>query len=247
MESVSVKEGWSRNGRVRLHYLISGAGSADLTPIFFIPGAFGSAELYLSELKFLAPRPCVSISLRGQGKSDAPLTGYSLAHYASDIASVVEDVGVSDFVLMAYSRGVPYAIRYCAQTARQLRGLILGDYPARLTKPSSEWADRVQHSLLPEVAKPHVVHAIVEESEDVELWGELDRLRFPVLVLRGLKRDALLGDPEVNLYRDHLVQVEVIDFPESGHELWKPSYDRFMGAIEDFLLEADEARETPAS
>jgi len=236
---VAIEGAWANNGAVKLHFLRSSGCTPGLTPIVFIAGVFGSAESYRTEIEFLAPRPCLAISLRGQGKSDAPRSGYSLADYAADIHSVVRYVGLSGFVVMAYSRGVPCAIRYCSEHPQKLRGLIVGDYPARLTRPTWEWADRVRGTLPARSIPSHVINALIDKARDIELWCELKCLDFPVLILRGMQQGALLTDQDVSLYLAHLPGAEVIELYDSGHELWKPDYCAFLRIIEAFLREVD--------
>lgn len=242
----AIEEGWANNGAIKLHFLRSSGRTPGLTPIVFIPGVFGSAESYRTEIEFLAPRQCLAISLRGQGKSDAPRSEYGLADFAADIHSVVSYLGLSGFVVMAYSRGVPCAIRYCSEHPQELCGLIVGDYPARLTRPTREWAERVRGTLPAGSTPSHVINALIHEAQDIELWSELECLDFPVLVLRGMQRGALLSDQDVSLYRTHLSRVEVIEMHESDHELWKPDYYAFVRIIEAFLREVDGTSARPA-
>jgi pimeloyl-ACP methyl ester carboxylesterase len=243
---VAIEEGWANNGAIKLHFLRSSGRTPGLTPIVFIAGVFGSAESYRTEIEFLAPRQCLAISLRGQGKSDAPRSGYGLADFAADIHSVVSYLGLSGFVVMAYSRGVPCAIRYSSEHPQELRGLIVGDYPARLTRPTWEWAERVRRTLPAESIPSHVITSLIHEAQDIELWCELEWLDLPVLVLRGMQQWALLSDQDVSLYLAHLPRAEVIEMHDSGHELWKPDYDAFMRIIEAFLREVDGTRDWSA-
>lgn len=235
---------WANNHGVRLHYLVSASSDPSLTPVVLIPGAFGSAESYESEFAAFAPRRCVAISLRGRGQSDAPHSGYTIRHHATDIAAVVDHADLPRFTLMAYSVGVPYAIRYYTQGAPGLAGLILADYPARLPQFTTDWVERVQRLLSPDIARPHVVDALKREASAVELWDELDGIRCPVLLLRGTQEGALLSAEHVEQYRRHLPQAEVVEFWESGHELWRPNYERYIVVIKDFLGRINGAHES---
>jgi hypothetical protein len=88
---VSVRDCWADNGGVKLHYLDSGGEDVSLlVPAVFIPGAIGSAELYLREIQSFAPRRCIAVSLRGRGKSDAPEKGYTFEDHVSDIDSIIQ-------------------------------------------------------------------------------------------------------------------------------------------------------------
>ncbi len=196
---------WVDNNGVRLHYIDSQRStSVELVPIVFVPGALGSAELYLREIESLAPRRCIAISLRGGGKSDAPEKGYSLEDHVSDIEAVVQDSELRDFCLMAYSMGVPYAIEYAARNPQHVRGLLLGDYKARLPAIRPEW---IEQALSTPGAKPMAVKGLQRESKEVILWNRLDLIKCPVLVIQGGKPGSLLPVEAVELYKCHLTML----------------------------------------
>ena len=124
------QENWINNIDVRLHFLSNRDVDETMTPVVFVPGAFGSAELYQNEFKSLAPRPCFAMSLRGRGKSDAPQTGYTLHDHAQDIEAVISHLSQPKYVLVAFSMGVPYAVQFCLNTTQKPVGLIIVDYQA---------------------------------------------------------------------------------------------------------------------
>jgi non-heme chloroperoxidase len=55
---------------------------------------------------------CISIDLRGFGKSDAPWTGYSYDRLSDDIYAVIRTLNVPNMILAGFSMGGPIAIRY---------------------------------------------------------------------------------------------------------------------------------------
>lgn len=63
------------------------------------------------------------MSLRGLGKSDSPINGFTLNDHVQDINAVILHSQVKNYCLMAYSMGVPYPIKY-ASTNSNLKGLI---------------------------------------------------------------------------------------------------------------------------
>ncbi|MFQ5400502.1 MAG: alpha/beta fold hydrolase [Anaerolineae bacterium] len=180
---MSATNGWVNNQGVRLHYLDNLSTDQSLTPIVFIPGAFGSAENYLDEFRAFAPRRCIAISLRGRGRSDAPQSGYTLQDHAADITAVINKAHLSRFVLMAFSMGVPYAIQYCSQHSHLLAGFIIADYPAQFPELSPEWVDRVLNTH-PDKVKPHVVKTLFHEASATSLWHSLGTIKCPTLILR---------------------------------------------------------------
>src|SRR5438132_14124422 len=85
-QQFSFREGWCKNGSVRLHYIESGWDSpTDLTPVVYVHSGFGTSEVFIPEMKALSPRRCVSYSLRGRGNSEAPEAGYFFEQNVSDI------------------------------------------------------------------------------------------------------------------------------------------------------------------
>src|SRR3989442_13758713 len=89
-EQFSFREGWWKNGSIRLHYVESGLdSSSNLTPVVYAHTGFGTAEVFIPEMKALSPRRGVSCSLRGRGDSDAPEAGLPLDGERPDLAVVV--------------------------------------------------------------------------------------------------------------------------------------------------------------
>ena len=229
---------WIVNNGVRLHYIESQCSSpVKLVPVVFIPGAMGAAELYLREIQSLAPRRCIAISLRGRGKSDAPEKGYTFEDHVSDIDSVVRHSDLKSYCLVGYSMGVPYAIEHAARNPNKVRGLVIGDYRARAPSMKPEW---VEQSLAVPGAKPQAVRGLQRESREVVLWDRLKEIKSPVLVIRGGKPGSLLSAENAELYRRHLSDVVIVQFEDSDHALFKPSYERYIGTIKDFLERHDQ-------
>lgn len=231
-----VQDRRARSEKVSIHYLDSeGEKTGQTTPVFYVPGALGFAEQFSDEMKVLSNRRCIAISLRGRGKSDAPICGYSFENHVSDIDAVVKQSGINNFCLMAYSMGVPFALRYAIDNPSMVKGLILCDYPARYPKLTKSWVENVVSKGLLRKGREYVATEIMNESNEVSLRDHLQQIRCPVLVLRGGTNQALLNEIEAQVYKDHLEKVAVVTFLESGHELWVPDYNRFMENVNVFL------------
>jgi pimeloyl-ACP methyl ester carboxylesterase len=234
-----VRDVFVNNGDVRLHYLH--AEGKSLTPVVYIPGSLGHAEHFRDEMVRLAPRPTVSLSLRGVGQSGAPERGYRFEDLSSDVVAVVGNAKLEPFCLMAYSRGVPLALRYASSFPDTLRGLILLDYPARYRKIPESWVTDakawVEGAALS--TPPHAIERLQQESEEVSLWEVLPAIFHPTLIVRGGQEGALLKTEDAARYLVLLPNAREVVFENSGHEVYKPDYERFMNTIEAFLLELD--------
>lgn len=231
---------WATNNGLRLHYLLGNAGGPGV-PLVFVPGGLGSADDYWQDLPEFAPRPVLAMSLRGQGQSDAPEHGYTLADYVSDVAAVLQACGLERPCLMAYSMAVPVAIAFAARCPEALSGLILGDYPAQASRLPPEWVDRAVATLA-RLSDRHVMEAMQRESADVDLWDQLPAIGCPVLVLRGRLPGARLSAADAGRYQTLLPRGRILTFPNSDHALWEPDPNQFYTAIKTFMAQLDTAR-----
>jgi pimeloyl-ACP methyl ester carboxylesterase len=233
---MEIKDCFANSQNTNIHYLDSVSdGNKVTTPLVYVPGVLGFAEQFRDEMLVLSNRRCVALSLRGRGKSEAPLNGYSFEEQVSDIEAVVKQSGIQNFCLMAYSMGVPFALRYTIENSNYIKGLILCDYPASYPKLTNTWSTNVISKGLIRKEREYVVNEILKESHSFSLWNEIQGIKCPVLVLRGGTEKTVLKEAEAEKYKNHLANVKVLTFSESGHELWIPSYDQFMATIIDFL------------
>jgi pimeloyl-ACP methyl ester carboxylesterase len=234
-------EGWANNNGLQLHYIQSDLPDPQGLPIVFIPGGLGAADDYILEFPQLAPRPCLALSLRGQGQSSAPDTGYTFADYLSDIEAVLDQSGLRRFCLMGYSMAAPLAIEYTARHPNRAVGLIIGDYPARYPRLPDDWPQRAQAAFGGRVAD-QVLTAMQQESEAVDLWPRLADIPCPVLLLHGGQPGTLLLAADVARYRASLARPQIVQFPDSDHQLWQPDYGTFIETIQAYLAQLDLAQ-----
>ncbi|WP_341320378.1 alpha/beta hydrolase [Solibacillus sp. FSL H8-0523] len=225
------------NTDINIHYIETNDHVTDSLPLVYIPGALGNAEQFIEEMKSLFPRHCISISLRGIGKSDAPLKGYTFEENILDISSVIKKSGLNAYYLMAYSMGVPYAIQYAATNPNEVKGLILCDYPAKYPRIPEQWIENAKKFVPPN--RCHVVEEIQKDSSEIILWEKLKEINCPVLVLKGGTEQALLKEEASMKYKSNLKNVELLEFTNSGHELWVPDYEKFIQSIKDFLTKIE--------
>ena len=244
-QQFSFREGWCKNGSVRLHYVESGWDSpSNLTPVVYSHIGFGSAEVFIPEMKALSPRRCVSCSLRGRGNSDAPEVGYSFDENVSDIDAVVSHLTLDRICVMGFSLGVTYSIAYAAQHPELVSGLVLLDYPARYPKFSAGWAERwsSEPSIKDNLDRMRGMRGLERESTEILLWDRLDAIKIQMLLIGGGAEGALLIPEHVEKYRQHCRNLEVAIFPDSGHMVWQPDYDRFVNRVNKFLNYLDDRR-----
>ncbi len=232
-----IEQRWVTNGAVRLHCLAQESDSP-LTPFLIVPGTFGVAEDYIQEMEALAPRRCIAVSLRGRGQSDAPASGYRFEDHVADLAAAAAQLGDERFAMMGYSMGAAYALGFAAQQMRKIAGLIVGDYPARYRALSPKWAERAVASM-PERARPEVAAALQRESSEVLLWDSLSSIDCPVMILKGGQPGSLITAEVAATYLERLKDAEIVTLDQNAHELWRPDFDSYIGAIRSFLERVD--------
>lgn len=119
-------------------------------PVVCIHGNLSNARLFAWIGELLAggglsgsARQVVAIDIRGRGNSGLPEEGFSLAHMAMDIESVLRHLGIETAHMVAYSRGVTYALEYVLRNHGTVQAMVIGDYPPYCHSLSPEWATRM--------------------------------------------------------------------------------------------------------
>jgi pimeloyl-ACP methyl ester carboxylesterase len=103
-------------------------------PVVFVHSFAGSASHWQEQLAHLRKkRRAVAFDLRGHGKSAPPKDGdYAIESLSSDIEAVVDELGLSRFVLVGHSLGGAAAIAYAGAHPDRVAGLVLAGAPGRV-------------------------------------------------------------------------------------------------------------------
>jgi pimeloyl-ACP methyl ester carboxylesterase len=120
-----------------LHVDDGGAGGV---PVVFVHSFAGSASHWKAQLAYLRKnRRAVAFDLRGHGKSASPKDGdYAIASLTSDIATVVDKLGLGRFVLVGHSVGGAAAIAYAGAHPRRVAGLVLAGAPGKVPRDQAQ-------------------------------------------------------------------------------------------------------------
>jgi pimeloyl-ACP methyl ester carboxylesterase len=228
------------NGGVRLHVLDNRRTDASLPDVLAIPGMGEYADEYLWLLDALGDRRVVVVDVRGRGRSDVPDAGYTWEHHIGDLRAVVDALGLDRPIVVAFSRGSSYALGYSLTYPAEVRGLVIGDYFARHVGLPAAFADqqlqsKVRGTPIAERMSEHAVRQVFAESREVPLWDRLAELRCPVLLIRGGRKSALVGDDLAAQWRESLPSVQIELIADAGHDLWSRDRDAYLAVLRPFL------------
>jgi esterase len=98
-------------------------------PVVFVHSLAGNTGQWKLQLEHVRRnRRAVAFDFRGHGRSDPAEDGnYSVAGMASDIAAVVDTLGLERFVLVGHSMGGGAALVYAGEHPDRIAGLLLVD------------------------------------------------------------------------------------------------------------------------
>jgi pimeloyl-ACP methyl ester carboxylesterase len=125
---------------VRLHVEVE--GPADAVPVVLLHGVTTSSRTWawLPE-ELTRGRRTVRIDFRGHGRSGHAPGTYDLAHYASDVVAVLDELAAAPAVVVGHSLGGVVAWRLAQSRPELLRAALLEDPPlffSDLTTPEGE-------------------------------------------------------------------------------------------------------------
>jgi len=209
-------------GEVKIAYLDSKAYADEkLIPIVVCPGLSETAEEYLEFMEYLLPRRTIVLSFRGRGLSDTPIHGYNLNDHVMDLEQVIKDAQLGEIHLMAFSRGVSYALGYARENSDRIKSLMLLDYPLEHRSMDESWV----HEYIDEYLKPtnrieqiraEAVIGIQRDSTDEELSIEFNK---PVLLIYGALEGSLITSEQLEKYNNLFNRLEIVKLENSSHNI----------------------------
>ena len=117
--------------------------------VFCVHGISSNCRVWDNIAKNLAPEHTVyAIDLRGRGRSDKPLKGYSMKIHCKDIQEVIDKLNIKPVVFMGHSLGAYIGIVFTALYPEYVKKLILFDGGAKLNPiQTMKVFQSIKHSL----------------------------------------------------------------------------------------------------
>jgi YbgC/YbaW family acyl-CoA thioester hydrolase len=174
MSAGSVSTGDARrltvNG-VSLAVDVRGEGPA----VLFVHGYPLDRTIWTPQLEALDGWRRIAPDLRGMGQSDAPDLGYSMATYASDLAALLDTLGIERTVLCGLSMGGYVVFEFLRRWRNRASGLVLIATRAEADSPEARRARDaaaneareggarvIAEAMLPKLLAPGAAGALVE-------------------------------------------------------------------------------------
>jgi non-heme chloroperoxidase len=229
------------SGDARLHYLDSG-GDDHGAPIVFVPGMTDIADDYTQVLPLFGRRMVV-VEVRGHGRSSSPVSGYDLATLSRDVGAVVDAVTDGPVHIVTFSRGTSCAVAWAIEHPDRVRSISIGDYvpeervvthAASLHLLEGRWRGTPVSERLDVNAAMRTFRAAQSRS----MWEPLSRLQPPLLVVRS-GNSVLVTDAERARYRQLCPGVELVDFDDSPHDIFRPGRGRYPRLVHDHVDRVD--------
>jgi pimeloyl-ACP methyl ester carboxylesterase len=233
-----------------------GAGE---TPIVFLHSFGGSSSHWKDQLQHLRENyRVIAFDFRGHGRSDSPGDNdYSAESLAADLAAVVDNLNLEDFVLAGHSMGGAAAIAYAGKNPQKISGLVLTGTPG---KSSPEQSKQIIASLesdayekvMADYTKQLLTHAkpevdisvkkginklskettlnIVKAMFQFDPLPALHRYKGPTLIIATAREDQ---QPTALHHQVPGVEKKIIDGTSHWIQMDKPQ--EFNGLLDDFL------------
>ena len=253
---------------VRLEY--AETGKADGEPVIMLHGYTDSWFSYSLVLPRLNPNlRGISISQRGHGDSDRPLSGYADADFAADVDALMEEMGIERAVIVGHSMGSFFAQTFAIRYPHRVKGLVLigsatvagnegivglRDFVRTLTDPvDSAFIREFQASTIFHPVAPEFLDAVVAESQKLpaRVWKDaLDGLiatenapRLGEIAAPTLivwgDRDAIFPRSEQELLDAAIPGSTLLIYPETGHAPHWEHPREFTRDLEAFIKRLD--------
>lgn len=232
---------------ISIHYIDNLGSDSTLTPLVIVPGMMGIAEHHQAEISGLSPRRVIAITHRGLGKSGKVSKGQcSFGQRVTDIEAVISKLGISQYILYGFSRGVPLVVDYAIKNQNAVKALILHDCEPIYVRPSEKW-----YKHLASLNKAHMptetIEAYWQDGANVDLTSEMSKFRCPILAIRGALEGSLLSLEKAEKLLSQCQNGRIAVLENSAHEVSNGDKEAFIKHLSEFCLLIDKGTFTANS
>ncbi len=202
-------------------------------PLVIVPGAIVGAGDVFESVNAFCDLKTIIISLRGRGSSSKPVSGYSLNDQISDLEAVIKHEGINEFYLFGHSVGAGIASGYTVKHPKQIKGLILGDYPPGYPNSTPEWAEYVRKNC--EGVSENLLNGLVKDGVKQFFLNALAALKTKTLILKAGGADSILPIELAQKINNSLPNSELVILNNCGHEIFDSNPEEVFNELRKFM------------
>ncbi|MDD0851900.1 alpha/beta hydrolase [Halobacteriovorax sp. GB3] len=220
-----------KNGQLTISYAIQRHGEGP--NLVILPGALATKWDYTGFDEFFskddnkALGTVISLDFRGRGESELPedekvKIGFSVDDHLSDVAAVIDEVGLNSFYIVGHSFGAALGLKYAINNRDKVLGLIVGDYVPFCPPFDSNWKEKIekrvgQFNIHPDL--PSLLKDGFKPEGFVHQLSEIDGL--PLLIIKG---QFLSNDKAMKMW-SAMRNTQVFDGPKD-HDVYSSDQTR---------------------
>jgi pimeloyl-ACP methyl ester carboxylesterase len=241
-------------GDTRLHAVENPGGDPAL---LFLGGGFGTVRNWDRVVQRVGDKHrTIRFDARARGRSETSVD-YSARAAVDDVGSVIAATGIERPVVVGWSYGATIAVRFAAQHAEQVRGLVLidGAYPIAMFDEAGKEKVRTQFRRLGWIMRTMAAfgrsaHMTPTESADVVIEmdvvnGELERdfavLQCPTVFVVGSGGHSGASEDEMRTVRAAVSKAEASNARVSVFATVPFKHTQILSKAPDTVADAIEA------
>ncbi len=264
-DSMSTKTFWLNGPAARLFVDQGGSGGM---PVVIVHSLAGNTTQWTPQLEHLRQtRLAIAFDMRGHGQSDpAPNEGYSLTAMASDLAALVDSLGLQKFILLGHSYGGGVIATYAGMHPERVAGLLFIDAIGDARNAPREQIDPFMSALRSEAyaglieghwrnilthADSAVTEAVLASLRRTPKAAIIDALEDifkydPVTTLQnyhGPVHAIISGLPDdPSALHHHVPQLTHVAMPNTSHWLQMDQPEQFNKHVDEFLKQVEKKK-----
>jgi pimeloyl-ACP methyl ester carboxylesterase len=231
---------------VKLNVLEQGSGPLTLVFLHYFGGSALEWQAVVGQLA--SDYRCVAVDLRGHGDSDAPETGYSVEDMADDVAALVHDLSLTQFILVGHSMSGKVALQLASRQPKGLQKLLLVSPSPPRPEPipdkdrqqmlathgqrsaAEQTFENITAFNVSDLAREQIIadnlrtsatawNAWLTVGSREDIADQMVSIRVPVAIIVGAEDRALSPDVQSQLTTPYLKNVTVETIVGAGHLL----------------------------
>ena len=217
---------------IRLHFTQQGSGE----PLILLHGNGEDSTYFEHQIGFFADRfRVIAVDTRGHGGSPRGTAPFSLGQFASDLATFMDELGISAAHILGFSDGANIAVLFALDYPERVLSLVLNGgnlFPEGLTEQTRREIDEeYAEALAASDARALELLRLMIDEPRIEP-AQLSSLCMPVLVIAGT--DDMIEESHTRLIAESIPGAQIV-FVEGTHFVAAENPDAFNRVVGEFF------------